>query len=69
MGSANAWGGVLGQLGNLYGMYGGTSTVPSGGTASSYSLGNNMGNYWTNPNYASTGGNGSYNFAAMSGGA
>jgi hypothetical protein len=66
VGSANAWQDVLSQLGTLYGT---NSTKPVGGTVSSYSLGNNLGSYWTNPNYASPGGNGSYNFASMSGGA
>lgn len=67
VGSSNAWGNVLGQLGNLYGQYGGTGT-PVGGSASSYSLGNNVGSYWTNPNLQTAGNQGSYNFAAMSGG-
>lgn len=67
VGSSNAWGNVLGQLGNLYGQYGGTS-IPSGGSTSSYSLGNNMGNYWANPSLSANNGAGTYNFASMSGG-
>lgn len=70
IGQANAWGNVLGQLGNLYGLYGqfGGTSVPAGGSSSSYSLGNNIGNYWTNPNIGTASNNGSYNFASMSGG-
>lgn len=64
-GSANAWQDTLGQLGNIYGQYQQKpSTTP---VTSSYSLGNNMGNYWSNPGYGNING-GTYNFAQMSGG-
>lgn len=62
VGSSNAWGNTLGQLGNIAGQYYQNSSTPA---SSSYSLGNNQGNYWSNPNFANTG---TYNFAAMSGG-
>lgn len=64
-GSANAWGNTLGQIGNIAGQY----YQNSGGTpaTSSYSLGNNQGNYWSSPSYGNING-GTYNFAAMSGG-
>jgi hypothetical protein len=69
-GQANAVGNTLGQLGNIYGQYQQNQNLynPS---SSSYSLGNNQGNYWSG---ASSGGStpnfntGTYNFASMSGG-
>lgn len=65
VGSANAWGNTLGQIGNIAGQY----YQNSGGTpgTSSYSLGNNQGNYWSNPSYGNIN-SGTYNIAAMSGG-
>lgn len=63
VGSNNAWGNTIGQLGNIYGQY--MQNNPSGGSASSYSLGNNMGNYW-GANPSQTGGG--FNFAQSSGG-
>lgn len=64
-GQSNALSNGLGQLGNIAGQY----YQNNYGTpaTSSYNLGNSQGNYWSNPgtNYAN---NGTYNFAAMSGG-
>lgn len=66
--SANSWNNAIGQLGNIAGQYYqnnyGSGGVYGGGSGSGYGLGNNLGNYWSMP----SGGSGSYNFAAMSGG-
>lgn len=65
VGSSNAWGNTLGQLGNIAGQYyQNNSGTPA---TSSYSLGNTQGNYWSNPSYGNING-GTYNFAQMSGG-
>lgn len=66
--TANSYNNAIGQVGNIAGQYYQQNGNPfsSGGTYSQ-GLGNNMGNYWSDPSLNS-GGGGSYNFAQMSGG-
>lgn len=63
VGQANAYGNVLGQLGQLYGQ---NSSIPSGGSQSSYSLGGNIGSYGSLSGIQPS--SGAFNFANASGG-
>jgi hypothetical protein len=62
VGQANAYGNVLGQLGQLYGQ----NPIPAGGSTSSYSLGGNINSYGSLG--SSTPASGAFNFATASGG-
>jgi hypothetical protein len=68
VGQANAYSNTLGQLGNIYGQYQKNNPSTYNPSSSSYSLGNDQGNYWSNPSYTPINNTGTYNFAQMSGG-
>lgn len=65
-GAQNAQNNMISGLGNIAGQY--LQNNAYNPASSSYSLGNSQGNYWSNPGYTNFGNNGTYNFAAMSGG-